>query len=356
MIGKRRNTICNMEQKPKRNIKIEIVLGVTVLSLLMIFIANFLFTRNELDKISNMNGVGLKSYTEHYAFICESGNTDFWDAVYEGAVEEGRNQNIYVERFGSQLLSEYDKEKLMQIAINSAVDGIILDAGEDTEITQLIDQAVSQDIPVITVRNDSTKSMRQAFVGISSYNLGQKYGDEVLKVIDQNTKKIMVLMETSYENMGQNIAISGIRDTIFNALGMDCGIEIEGVTIDESNAFGSEEAIRDIFMDVDNIPDIMICLSSVYTKCAYQAAVDLNKVGQITILGYHDSTQILEAVSKKILQSTISIDCDAMGRACVDALVELKETGYVSAYQPIEARVIETKDANELLSIVVLED
>lgn len=334
----------------------QFIVGIIIIMLLVIFIANFIFTRNEINKISDLNGVGQNSYSEHYAFICDSDNTDFWDAVYQGAVEEGKEQNVYVERFGSQLLTDYDKNQLMQIAIDAGVDGIILDGGEDEEITSLINQAVANGIPVVTVHDDSTKSTRQAFVGIGSYNLGQKYGDEVLKVITDDTKKIMVLMENSYENLGQNIVISGIRDTIFDALGDGRKIDIAGITIDESNAFGSEEAIREIFVDSEMIPDIMICLSDVYTKCAYQAAVDLNKVGKVTILGYHDSQQILEAVSKNILQSTISIDCNNMGSTCVDALIEFKETGYVSAYQPVEAKIIEVKDANEMLSAEQMED
>ena len=60
----------------------------------------------------------------------------------------------------------------------------------------------------------------------------------------------------------------------------------------------------------------------------------------MNIIGYYDSDDILEAVSKNILQSTISIDTESMGKMSVQALQEYEKTGYVSTYMAVDSRMI----------------
>ena len=126
--------------------------------------------------------------------------------------------------------------------------------------------------------------------------------------------------------------------------------DIVASLIDNSRSFQTEESIRDIFLSQEELPDILVCLSAVHTRCAYQAAVDYNKVGTVQILGYYDSEAILDAVSKNILYSTITLDTVQMGRSCVQALEEYVKTGYTNGYRAVDTHLITAPDANRLLS------
>ena len=336
-------------KKKDRSVKriklIYCLMGVMVL----IMGASVFFMRYKLSSISKETEQIAQKYEKHYAMITDETEKEFWDSVYKAASLEGEERQIYVERFGSNLNHSYSKPELVQIAIDAAVDGIILEGDESQELTNVIDLAQERGIPVVTVKNDCSTSQRISFVGISSYNLGRTYGAKLLSLLTEETNKVYVLMDADIADLSQDIVVSGIQDAVNTVSLGEFDYVIEGVAIDSQDAFSSEEAIRDIFLDEKNLPDVMICLNSVFTKCAFQAAVDYNKVGKLNIIGYYDSDDILEAVSKNILQSTISIDTESMGKMSVQALQEYEKTGYVSTYMAVDSRMIGQYYARSML-------
>lgn len=316
---------------------------------LLVMIASIIFMRYKMASIANETEQISKRYDKHYVMITENSETEFWKSVYDAAAREGEENQIFVEQFGANLNNVYDKNQLMRIAIDASVDGIILEGDETAELKELINEAAEKKIPVVTVRDDCSADGRISFVGISSYNLGKAYGAKLISLINADTRRVYVLMDANTVDLGQEIVVSGIQDAVNIGGVSNEDFVIEGMLIDSSGAFGSEEAIRDIFLDEKNFPDVIICLSSVFTKCAFQAAVDYNKVGELSILGYYDSDDILEAVSKNILHSTISIDTESMGKMSVQALLEYQTTGYVSNYMAVDTKMIGQYYAQSML-------
>lgn len=329
----------------------------------------------KMKQVSEADVKNYKQYDRHYVFIVDNAEGEFWNEVYAAALEEGEKQNVYVERLGENLNVNYQTKDLLRIANNSSVDGIIF-CGEDTEETvKLINEAVHKGIAVVSLRQDIEDSERQCFVGVNSYDLGLEYGKQILELI-QNEQiqgmevstsedgatskmgqdmlprppKICILADDSMSDSKQNLITFAIRDSFSEAFPEEENLpEIEIQKIDTSEAFSAEETIRDIFMDNQNLPDIMVCLNSVYTQCTYQAAVDYNRVGAVKILGYYSTESILEAIKKQIIYSTVQIDTKEMGIQCIKALTEYVESGYVSSYVPISTQVIGKKEAETLL-------
>ena len=100
-------------------------------------------------------------------------------------------------------------------------------------------------------------------------------------------KTVLVLMNSNADDTSQNIIFTGIQDAIKNSTNKSRLINIEAVAIGNDGAFAAEESIRDIFMNQENVPDIIICMNELNTTCVYQAVVDYNKVGKINIIGYY---------------------------------------------------------------------
>ncbi|ROR30369.1 monosaccharide ABC transporter substrate-binding protein (CUT2 family) [Mobilisporobacter senegalensis] len=325
-----------------------IIIG-SVIIVLIITIMGIVYFQNKLHATGLSKDNLYSSYDKHYAFITDNVDQDFWNEVYSGAFDKGKSQNIYVERFGKYLFEDYNKNEILRMAINGGVDGIIFEGDADPETEELINSAVNKGIPVITVLKDSSRSLRQCYVGINSYNLGQEYGKQLLKMKDKDIKRVFVLVDEKNEDSSKNIILLAIRETIEKELGKDHGLDIEAVVVDNENAFSSEEAIRDIIMDSENVPDVMICMNATYTQCAYQSVVDHNKVGEINILGYYDSDNILNAIKKGIIYSTISVDTKQMGNLCVTALEEFELTGHVSEYLPVDTKMITPDNVKEYI-------
>ncbi|WP_408069857.1 sugar ABC transporter substrate-binding protein [Butyrivibrio sp. JL13D10] len=302
-------------------------------------------------------------YDKYYVMITDNYKSDFWQSVYQGALEAAEEQNVYVDLLGENIAGDYSCEQLMKIAIASQVDGIIVFASENEEMTSLINEADEKGIPVITLYGDSTHSNRRSFVGVGSYNIGREYGRQIFNIIKEKrredfiesekmghrkTMQIAVLVNTDSQDSGQNIIISGLQETLDQENATNSEFSISIVPVDNKNAFSVEESIRDIFLN-DSVPDVIVCLNEQNTVCAYQAVVDFNKVGDVNILGYYNSESIVSAIEKNIVYATISIDTKQMGEYCIDALSDYYEYGNTSEYFTADVTLINRNNVDEFI-------
>lgn len=306
----------------------------------------------KMKEVSEADTRTYETYDRHYVFITDNAEQKFWNEVYAAVAREGEKSNAYVERLGENLNANYQTEDLLRIAINSSVDGIIFCGEENKETIEWINQAVYKGIVVVSLRQDIESSERQCFVGVNSYDLGLDYGKQILEIVDleqiQNPK-IYILEDDIMPSSKQYLITLAIQDSFAEAKPGDENLpDIEIRKIDTSESFSAEEAIRDIFIDSENLPDIMVCLNSVYTECTYQAAVDYNRVGEVKILGYYSTDAILDAVEKEIIYSTVQVDTEEIGNQCIKALTEYYESGYTSSYVSISTQVIGKEEAKAL--------
>ena len=325
-----------MKQTGNRTLNLIVIfsLFVTVLATVI----SLAFFRNRLRTLTApVNGP--VSYDRHYAFICDNPQDNFNNAVFRAASEEFEAGGDYLEFMGKNLNIPYSRYELMKIAINARVDGIIVESDDSEEMTQLINKAAEGGIPVITMGTDNASSHRNSFVGFGYYDLGQNYGKEILKEIKDETQTVLVLMRQDTENSAQNIIFQGIRDTI-NKSESSRYFRLRTLAVSESSTFGAEESISDLIMGDEPLPDIMICLSELYTNCVAQALVDYNRVGETSVYGFYTNKTILEDIRKNILTATVTVDTAQMGRYCADAVREYKEYGFVNEYLPADIKVI----------------
>ncbi len=298
-----------------------------------------------------------KIYDRYYVMIGPEQESSFWNEVYESAHNAGEKNNVYVEHLGSNLLRHYPREDLLRIAVAESVDGIIVAADDTEEMHDLISLATGRGIPVVTLMSDCPSSERCSFVDISNYNIGREYGERIIRVSRTKknageTVKVAILVDSHTKESGQNVLYMGIQETVEagvkNGL-TDRLIEISLVPIDDSNAFSSQEGVRELVFGASLEPDVIVCLSEVETNSAYQTVVDYNRVGVITILGYHDSPTILNAIDRSVIEATISIDTDQLGSFCVEALNEYIELGYTSQYFTADSLLIDSSNVSEYL-------
>jgi len=299
------------------------------------------------------------TYDKYYAMITDDAESSFWKSVYESALETAKEDNAYVEMISNNLSREYSQTELMEIAIASKVDGIIVTAGEAEGMTELINKAYDEGIPVVTLFNDNAQSERLSFVGVGNYNLGREYGNLIIKMANErmflgNHITVAVLVDASSEDSGQNVLAAGIQETIDRETTEDAikhkRIEVELVPVDASNSFSVEESVRNLFLQgPGNIPDIVVCLNENETNSVYQGVVDYNQVGFVNILGYYDSEAILKGIERDVIYATLSIDTQQLGQYCIDALTEYYELGNTSQYSAVDSYVINKKNVAEYM-------
>ncbi len=317
-----------------------IVMAVVTIGCVIVF-GNGIFRILEEDEQESLIG-------KHYAFICENVQDGLYGSIYKGACEAAERSGDYLENMGGSMATSYDRYDLMELSIDAGVDGIIIEAGESDAMTELIDRADAQGIPVVTVGRDNTSSARRSYVGFGYYDLGVNYGKELLKRATNREKRVLVLMSPEVEDLSQNIIFQGIKETIERA-DAAASFKFETMAVPDTSAFGAEEAISALIMDED-LPDVIVCLNEIYTTCVCQALVDYNRVGQTVVYGFYENSTILSSIRKNIIYETLTMNTTQMGEYCIDALKEYEETGYVNEYMPVDLTVITAENIDGYLA------
>lgn len=314
--------------------------GVATVLLVFGFLITFsvgYFQSQSLNLLEGKNVFRKNGYRPeyHFAVIGQADDT-FWKSVREGCLAAASEFQVAVEFNVPRFTSLEEQMRYLDIAIASKVDGIVTHVLDEEKFTPLIDKAVDAGIPVITVEAEAKKSKRNAYVGTNTFNLGREAGKLVLEAMGERANIAIILSDyiDGAVNVPQNLRIAGTKDALENMPGMT-------IRTFSSSAgfFSAEEVTRRILIDYPEV-DAIICTSAKDTISSAQIIVDLNKVGQITLIGYDDAPEILRYIEKGVIYGTVVANPYEIGYESIRSLIEIKKNRMTSTYVDTGAKVV----------------
>ena len=230
--------------------------------------------RESIQLASHQDFAQAESYGAYYALISENDDTLLWNSIYRGAKKEGmENGGAHVEFFGGRLSLEPTVQEKLRMAVDAGVDGIILNWDGDAGTEELVQEAAKEGIPVVTVLDDGATDVRQCFVGVNSYHLGQEYAGRIWKLLQdmEENCQIQVLLNSGDTDPGKNTLFLGLRDTLEELAGKEGKereLRLDTIAVDRNDAFQAEEAIRRLMVEDPEEQKILVCLSEADTRRA----------------------------------------------------------------------------------------
>lgn len=222
-------------------------------------------------------------------------------------------------------------------------DGIIIRSDASQEVNDLIAEAKEQDIPVVSVIDDYS-GQTQDYVGVSSYDVGQAYGQLVLDLQKTDEVQKVTILQTAEDSEN---TIRSVEASLLEVLPDE--IALDRKIIEGSDTFSIEENIQDFILSED-APDVLICMSTVAAICAYHIVVDCNRAGDIQLLVNYATGEILDAIEKGGIFASVSLDTQKLGSSCVQCLDDLVCEGKKSSYRSIPLKVITIDNVAEYRS------
>lgn len=315
----------------KRNI---ILILMTLIAVLSIFLYKF-------QQIEEPVLAGKPSY--HFYLVAQNSVDPFWKEVQKGAEDAAKFYNVAVE-FNAPKFNNLDEElEFLDIAVLSKVDGIITHVSYDGDFNTLINEAYENKIPVVTIENDLKDSKRKSFVGANSFILGEEAG-KLMKLATGGKANIAVIMsnDVGKDTASQNLKLSGFLGVINSTSEM----KVSKVYTSQLGALSAEEITQSIINGGEGINALYIT-DSVDTIGAAQVVVDFSKVGEISIVGYGDTPDILRYVDKGIIYGTVMSDPYKMGYESVKAMMEIKKNNEVSTFIDTGVNIITKSNVKE---------
>lgn len=312
-----------------------LLLMITGMALYMLYSVSHIKTAGEQG--------GSTKYDYHFVMIHSGAMDDFWDSLYQGAKKQGAKVGAYVEDFGNTVPGDYSTEELLEMAIAARVDGIVVEGNRSNHMKELIQEAEDNGITVITMMQDVVDSARKSFIGINDYSIGELYGNQAVEALEKRTEggitplKVTVVLNSVSQGAGTSLTVSKIKDTIAKSLD---NVQVSELNIERDEDFESEEDIRNMAVNPEKRPDVIICLESVDTITCAQIITDYNLVGQVDIFGYYSSPEVLEGIQKGIIKSSVDVDAEAVGETCIQYLDKYMVKGYVNEFVTVDTKLI----------------
>jgi len=250
----------------------------------------------------------------HFVLISQEFDNPYWRKVEQGAKEAAKQYHVNVEYIGPLRTSMDEQMKLLEKAIASRVDGIIVQSLNDAKFAPLINKAIARNIPVITIDTDAPKSHRLAYVGTNNFEAGQLLGKAVAsRVAGKNKIGVIIGSETS---ANQQLRLQGFQSIIAQHP------ELSIAAVSASNISRIQASIQAEKMLLTH-PDItvMVGTSALDAIGILMAAKNLDR-GDIKIFGFDDVEETLEAIKQKKIMATVIQKPYDMGFSAVKLMVE----------------------------------
>jgi ribose transport system substrate-binding protein len=325
----------------------KIIIGLLLMTISISITLSITYSR-QVDKMLTEVKGSLFNYQKtpkyHFFIILHNSDEPYVKDLEKGLIDTANSSNIAIETNYSNGVDDYrDAIKYLNIAIDSKVDGIITHAYNTDEFQRLIDKAEENKIPVITLDTDLSNSKASAYVGTNGFETGSKAGQLVAEALNGKSK-VAIILESSEGNGSGNLKLDGFNSGIKNYK----DIKLETVEISDNGILGANDVTQEI---LNNHPFVnaIVCTSSKDTIGAAQLVVDFNRVGDITIIGYDSTPEILSYIQKGVIYGTIVPGAYKIGCDSIKTLVKLKDNGRVSAYIHTDSIVITKSNLNQYL-------
>lgn len=294
----------------------------TVLLIVLIIIFGGFLSRIIEEEQKNISQVPLY----HFYYIGKNSTDPYWKEIESGIRDAAVDHLVAVE-YASPMFTDFQKHyEALDIGILSKVDGIITYGYTNEEFTKLIDKSLKEKVPLVTVESDNKESNRSAFIGTSSYRLGEEAADLLVKATG-GTGDILLLRKnigTGY-SLDEELRIDGFTSRLrpYRQLNIiDVEINIEALETTESvigKALQTYPEIKAIYTP-----------TSVETIEAAKYIVNKNIVGQVVIVGIGNSKEAIHYIKRGIIYGTVMSDPYLMGYKSVEMLIQVSENSNIS--------------------------
>ncbi|RED56813.1 sugar ABC transporter substrate-binding protein [Cohnella lupini] len=283
----------------------------------------FYFTFASADKVFRSDWEIPRTSTQAQAkqyrlvLITQELETPFWNKVGSGARGQAEKDGASLEVWGSYDKNQEDFLKKIEIAIDSKVDGIIvqgLDTEEFKSLTKI--KAAFYGIPIITVANDvpMADSLRRTYVGSDQFLAGRMIANQLLT--DMGREGTVILLADSRREYYQQQRLNGIQDVLKN---------YPNVRTEYSETPDTREDVVATTQNLMNrMPDVdaFIAVNANNAEAMIQEIGRRSRVEPYDIYSFDDSHETLELLKQGKLDGMIEQSPETMGRISVSLMIE----------------------------------
>jgi len=290
-------------------------LGLIVLVILFVYILiQFFSSTMKINDLVRQMGPDKteESSVKFVVLISQEQDNAFWREMEKGARNEAEKLGMKLVYMGPIRSSVTDQIRLLEKSIALKPDAIMVQGIADPGYEQLINKAVDQGIPVITVDADEPSSRRLAYVGTDNRAAGRQMGELVLEDHTGNGKIGVIIGSEMSDN--QSLRLEGFRSVITSVPGM----EIVDIRASNISHIGAAKQTRDMLSQNKDIGTI-VGFSSLDAGGILEGVKAMGKEG-IRVYGFDNLEITRQGIAQGEIIASIVQQPQEIGSKSIDLL------------------------------------
>ncbi|MGP0579593.1 sugar-binding protein [Paenibacillus peoriae] len=264
--------------------------------------AELLKTVSPKDGVSDTKVVLISQELDNY----------YWRSIEQGARKEAEQYGMRLDYIGPDRINPSEQVKLLDKAIASKADAILVQGINDPEYRRLIDKAAGLGIPVITIDTDEPGSRRLAYVGTDNEGAGKRMGALLAKASGERGDIGVMISSERVEN--QRLRLAGFRSVIGRYPKLRI-VEIRSSNISRLQAAQQAQNM------LTRYPQIRYMVGfSALDGLGILEASERRGARSLQIFAFDDMTETLEAIRDCKIELTIVQQPEEMGTKAIKLL------------------------------------
>ncbi|MFC0215082.1 sugar-binding protein [Paenibacillus chartarius] len=310
-----------------------------VMALFFYLFLQFVQQSRQIQHIVNQLKQDKKLENRHIVLIVQELGHPYWQMVANGAIEAAKADNISIEIVGPVRNSVEEQIKLLEKAILSKVDAIIVQGLNDEKFTPIINKAMERGIPTLTIDTDAPNSKRLAYVGTDNMSAGKTLGQLVVQKSGGTGAIGVIIGSESAEN--QLLRLNGLKTVVSEYKGLRI------VDVRASN-ISMMVAIQQATEMLQKHPDISVMVGTSATDALgiLQAMKSLNR-NDIAVIGFDNLPETLDAIRIGEIEASVVQQPYWMGATSVHLLRDYFRGQSLPSIQFAEVEILDKTDNNK---------
>jgi ribose transport system substrate-binding protein len=249
-----------------------------------------------------------------YIQVSALGNLDYFYDHKMGMEMVGKELGVRTEYVGP---AEYDMNAMvaaLEQAIAKKPNGLVV-VGFESSLNAIVDKAVDQGIPVVTVDGDLPGSKRLAFVGTGNFTAGTVGATKLVSLIG-GKGKVAIMMKPGQPNLEERVA--GYK----SVLAKYKDIQLVQIADTQSDPVVAAQAAATLLQKYPDLAAIA-CVEAAGGSGAATAVREAKKVGKVKIIAMDRGSDVLDAIKEGVISASVAQQTALMPYYAVQILYNL---------------------------------
>jgi ribose transport system substrate-binding protein len=258
--------------------------------------------------------------------IVPDADDSFYEGLLEGVFAAAADASAVVQVFRYPPQSAQEAERCFEIALRAKVDGLIMytprDESGDASLAGRAALASRSGVVFIPVGTDAPSGEKGSFIGSGSLLQGYEGGKLIGQRLGASARAGVILPASEGGGGKEEPLYRGAAA----ALRAFPGASVSAVAEVQPGILSGEAVVESMLREHPEL-NAILCSSARDTVGAAQVLIDLNRVGEVLIIGADETKDIQRYIDKGVVSASIVRDSKRIGGEAVKAFARIKKGG-----------------------------